>query len=448
MPDEKDPWASLAESLGATPSREPSPPPTQRPPEKPRVESRQEPRPEPPRAPAPRTTQGWEDLDSSLGLPPAREPARPTERRQAEARPPVEQRSPAEPSVSREPRPVERPAAPPNREFGFDEEPRRSPRSERVERTERADRGDREARVEAGEGDHQREGGEPRGAGSEPVGERRPRRRRGQRGGRGRGRGRRDRDATGVSARLGDDPSPHDADLGPEPLDELVGERPAADAEPAERPLDEEGRPRRRRRRRGRRGGRRRGAGEPGGEAEARREPGDAHDDEPLPAGYGRPQQVRQPEGREAAGRGGQGERRGRRRRRGGGDEAGRRQSTEAGGESSSRRGRRGRRVSDRDGTSSSSSLARRSRDDFAPVSRGYNEDDEGLEFLGVEDAAHEQPRREQRHTEDDVIAESGLDAVRDVPSWVEAIGIVIAGNLDARSRPRADRGEDDRRRR
>jgi hypothetical protein len=33
------------------------------------------------------------------------------------------------------------------------------------------------------------------------------------------------------------------------------------------------------------------------------------------------------------------------------------------------------------------------------------------------------------------VLAESGLNTVRDVPSWVEAIGIVIAGNLDARNR-------------
>ncbi|NDC55099.1 MAG: hypothetical protein EBZ74_12735, partial [Planctomycetia bacterium] len=74
----------------------------------------------------------------------------------------------------------------------------------------------------------------------------------------------------------------------------------------------------------------------------------------------------------------------------------------------------------------------------------------EGLEFLGVEEASRElPPHREKRHVEDDeVLEESGLNAVRDVPSWVEAIGIVIAGNLDARSRPRSDRGDDDRRRR
>ena len=177
-------------------------------------------------------------------------------------------------------------------------------------------------------------------------------------------------------------------------------------------------------------------------------EPGRDLDDEPLPAGYGRSQTVRQPGTSEPGSRGADDERRSRRRRRGRGDEAVRRPAAEPGSESSKRRGRRGRRSGDGDRTSSSSSLARRSRDDFAPVSRGYDEDDEGLEFLGVEEAAHEQPRREQRHAEDDVIAESGLDAVRDVPSWVEAIGIVIAGNLDARSRPRSDRSDDDRRRR
>ncbi|NBX30159.1 hypothetical protein EBR04_06945 [bacterium] len=65
----------------------------------------------------------------------------------------------------------------------------------------------------------------------------------------------------------------------------------------------------------------------------------------------------------------------------------------------------------------------------------GYDEDDEGLEFLGIEDAGHERSRRDSRPEDDDVLAESGLNTVRDVPSWVEAIGIVIAGNLDARNR-------------
>ena len=64
-----------------------------------------------------------------------------------------------------------------------------------------------------------------------------------------------------------------------------------------------------------------------------------------------------------------------------------------------------------------------------------YDEDDEGLEFLGVEEAASESEGRVRRGDEDDVLEESGLSTVLDVPSWVEAIGIVIAGNLAARTK-------------
>jgi len=76
-------------------------------------------------------------------------------------------------------------------------------------------------------------------------------------------------------------------------------------------------------------------------------------------------------------------------------------------------------------------------------VAGGREEDDEGLEFLGIEDAAQEGHGRDGRHpADDDSIIESGLNEVLDVPSWVEAIGIVIAGNLDARSRsPRGGDG-------
>ena len=66
-----------------------------------------------------------------------------------------------------------------------------------------------------------------------------------------------------------------------------------------------------------------------------------------------------------------------------------------------------------------------------------FEEDDEGLEFLGVEEASRSDtaPREKRPHAEDDILAESGLDTVREVPSWVEAIGIVIAANLDARNK-------------
>ncbi len=70
-----------------------------------------------------------------------------------------------------------------------------------------------------------------------------------------------------------------------------------------------------------------------------------------------------------------------------------------------------------------------------------FDEDDEGLEFLGLEEAGKPRPRREPVAGEEDVLVESGLSEVLDVPSWVEAIGIVIAGNLDSRSRHRDDRG-------
>ncbi|MFM8634774.1 MAG: hypothetical protein ACKOEX_08195, partial [Planctomycetia bacterium] len=93
-------------------------------------------------------------------------------------------------------------------------------------------------------------------------------------------------------------------------------------------------------------------------------------------------------------------------------------------------------RQSRRSEESRSSSRSRR-RDDFAPVAGRFDEDDEGLEFLGVEEAGRAAaPGRERRPPQDDdVLAESGLETVREVPSWVEAIGIVNAANLDARSR-------------
>jgi hypothetical protein len=82
-------------------------------------------------------------------------------------------------------------------------------------------------------------------------------------------------------------------------------------------------------------------------------------------------------------------------------------------------------------------------RGDFEPVASRYDEDDEGLEFLGVEEAARTGPPRARVADDDHVLAESGLSGVLDVPSWVEAIGIVIAGNLAGRSRSgRTDGGK------
>jgi hypothetical protein len=127
------------------------------------------------------------------------------------------------------------------------------------------------------------------------------------------------------------------------------------------------------------------------------------------------------------------GEGRGRRRRRRRGGE-GRTSSTRR---SAGRDGDRGRRGSSRrsSGESRSSTLSRGRRDDFAPVAGRHDDDDEGLEFLGVEEAGHDTGRRARAPEDDEILAESGLSTVLDVPSWVEAIGIVIAGNLDARSK-------------
>jgi ribonuclease E len=236
---------------------------------------------------------------------------------------------------------------------------------------------------------------------------------------------------------------------------------PAADRGDAGDPTDDESRPRRRRRR-GRRGGRGRSRTESGsGERPARderaaastegaaepRDQGD--DDEPLPTSYGmrpatRPtggprgeadREARSGEARSGEAREGDdaGEGRGRRRRRRRGGE-GRTSSTRR---SEGRDGDRGRRGGSRrsSGESRSSTLSRGRRDDFAPVAGRHDDDDEGLEFLGVEEAGHDTGRRARAPEDDEILAESGLSTVLDVPSWVEAIGIVIAGNLDARSK-------------
>jgi len=217
---------------------------------------------------------------------------------------------------------------------------------------------------------------------------------------------------------------------------------------------DDESRPRKRRRR-GRRGGRSRvrGRGDeaPAGDSDRQAGPEDG-DDEPLPASYGsrsgsraepaaRGEDDRSPP---AAGETAEGSNeeassrtRGRRRRRRGdrprsGAEEPRKAATPERRESS--RSRSGDSRRGRTGDARSSSRSRGRRDDFAPVSGRYDEDDEGLEFLGVEEAVRDAAPRARPAEDDDVLTESGLNSVLDVPSWVEAIGIVIAGNLAGRS--------------
>jgi hypothetical protein len=239
------------------------------------------------------------------------------------------------------------------------------------------------------------------------------------------------------------------------------GESGERQGEPGDR-SDDDSRPRRRRR--GRRGGRgrRRGAEDVArgdaapGDAPARGpSAGGEGDDEPLPTSYGmRPREpgpvrgdatrtdrpAESKEGDDAAGSEGRGRRR--RRRRGGEGRSRSDRESSSSSSSSSRdsgqprqRSRSGRRSS---GESRSSSFSRGRRDDFAPVAGRHEDDDEGLEFLGVEEAGQESQRRQRAAEDEDILVESGLNTVLDVPSWVEAIGIVIAGNLDARNKGRS----------
>ena len=559
---QNDPWANLAESLGAKPVAKPASPPAAstppattppaaaRPPQKPRDEM-----------PAPAVRSDWGGLASSLGLEPAGEPkaeARTSRPQPPRSLPPAQPtaRETAEPPQRRSDRERDefsfgsrRPAAEPQPQQSrepMDAAPRRAPprphRSEEPaadsdnfrsggERSESSsrDRTDRD-RTDRDSNDRDRaeSGSAPRGAGEDEQGAGRGRRRRGRRGGRGRGRREEGRDRplpgqtdgergseSGTSpGRLPTGAAHHEGFERPmaaeqdERLDRAVARESDGPDDGGQRQdavgegdRDGEAAPARRRRR-GRRGGRRRGRGDREGEVggvrpQADREGGEQprraadgpsrssvgdsagdFDDEPLPSGYG----VRQPakpgdaprsdasrsgnsdasgtaktEDRESGEAGG---RRRRRRRRGEGRgtsagstsaspaEGGRegsssRRSSRSTEGSGQRRGRRSRRSGGEE-RRSASTFDRGRRDEFAPVAGGREEDDEGLEFLGIEDAGHDGRARDERHPadDDDSIIESGLNEVLDVPSWVEAIGIVIAGNLDARSRsPRSGDG-------
>jgi len=295
----------------------------------------------------------------------------------------------------------------------------------------------------------------------EAGGERRPRRRRGRRGGR--GRRTREDGRVGEGERIRGDQEPVRDDLlgaairPANPDDLFEGERgESPQSSDSVEPADEAAPRRRRRGRRGGRGRSRTGSGESRSVGESsnlaggeRRQPEDGEADEPLPSGYGV---------RPTAGRGDADERRGERppegdsgrprrrgrRRRSSGDGGARAAGTEKPTSSDAgRRSSRSRRDRRPDAESrGDAGFSRRRRGDFEPVGSGHGEDDEGLEFLGIDEAGSGSSRREARAPDDDILVESGLSSVQDVPSWVEAIGIVIAGNLDARNRsPRGDEG-------
>lgn len=403
MTSDKDPWADLAEKLGAAPGHEPAPPsPAQ--PERPR------PTPEAPkpRQEAPRSTD-WGGLAENLG---------------------VESRPESRPEPRRQARPASRP------------EPRHDEPGDDARGGARG--GWADEIVASAE-----EGGPPAREGDE-SGEDRPARRRRRRGRR-RGRGRRDEARTGeaghddrsltASPLDAQDARAHDADFDAEEPREGGGRRAEGGDSTAESPADGEGERGPRRRRRGRRGGRRRGRSTHERLADERataEQPETAQrlddlDDEPLPTGYGvTPRSA--PTGRTEPARPGaggeDGERRSRRRRRRGSGEA---RSPRPAREPSAKRERPPR---GDDARSGDRSPRGRRRDDFTPVAGRFEEDDEGLEFLGLEEAGPaDAAARQRRPAADEAVAESGLDTVREVPSWVEAIGIVIAANLDARSK-------------
>ncbi len=492
MPDHTtpDPWDSLAESLGAKPGDDAQPRPASQPPQPPR--RRERPAARKPAAPA--GGGDWDSLAAEFGLADREQATRDQATREQVARrdesTPRDQAARASGGRPAEARVEDR--RPPARASDADESHRRGPERRRSfdDREERdssvtAERADAGGTDDGPTGSAEGRPAASRGEGSEDGGEGRDRRRRrrGRRGGRGRRRedergdapprdrgelpaegdqnaARRDSDRPrrGV-ARL---PRPsEDVSEGESWREEIAAEfveAVPADAErpeTAERPeagaSDEDGE-RSRRRRRGRRGGRTRGrsrGGEAGGSADASREPGPRAgdlDDEPLPASYGsRPAQEARPrpaaDGSKTESSDEPSRSRGRRRRRSRGEAGegrrpttGERRESATGGRSAQGRDRRRR---------DDSRATRGRRTDFAPVSGRYDEDDEGLEFLGVEDVAREPDARPRPIADDDVLAESGLSGVLDVPSWVEAIGIVIAGNLTARTRSgRGDGGK------
>ena len=430
MTSDKDTWADLAESLGATPQPDATPPssaekpaPVAPPPsaEKPAPTA---PPPSVPTPPKKTRSGGWDSLASELGI----QPQQGTQNVQPSPTP-----KPTKPDLP-ESKQVERPRHP-------EQEPAKK---------EQDGWADNVLPNETTKGDDENQDSSDTSESKERR-ERRGRRRRGRRGGRDR-QARNTRDESNETQqssdrRLSNRPHQH-----PDSDDQGVDSEIKAANQSAEKDGDlspsekdqstEDGEQPRRRRRRGRRGGRRRSTRERlAGERQTAETPESEQrladlDDEPLATSYGLPvnnndssvAEEKQPENKpdDTA----EGERRPRRRRR-------RRNNGESRPAPSSRETPRDgrRRRGDLSRSPSRSSRGRR-RENFAPVAGKFEEDDEGLEFLGV-DEPHATPatKKEDASQEDDALAESGLDTVRDVPSWVEAIGMVIAPNLEARNK-------------
>ena len=482
MTENNDPWADLADSLGAAPGGESAQKPQGRPAKPSKPAEAEKPANESLAAKTPQTD--WGGVADQLGIEPS-SPASPM---------PARKKTPRDAEPAPQPPQAERPPVDDGFGAGLLDDggstPQRSSRpprrsNDRPRRSSRPAQSDNDARqVMPSEHDRSQEvsdqaDGQGRDQSSvqatDESGEPR-RRRRGRRGGRGRGR-RNDRSAQ-EDVRVDDNEelpgygrnldgernerhgSAVEAPSNPQPKtshEDGFGQRPNADSE--ERTADsdagprsggsreddqEESRtderpPRRRRRHRGR--GRRTRDGENvGNEGQRSHEESGEESNEVK----GSRQVVEKPS-TERASRGneesdGEPRRRRRRRRRRTSDEG----SQETGGEdrparsseSDNSRGQRrparsgGRRGEARRGSDGEG----RRREAFSRVGSRREDDEEGLEFLGTDDEMASSDRRD--NGEEDVLSESGLDGVRDVPSWVEAIGIVIAGNMDSRKQP------------
>ena len=482
MTENNDPWADLADSLGAAPGGEPAQKQQSRPVKPSKPAEAEKPANE---SPAAKTSQtDWGGVADQLGMEPAL-PASPMPARKKTVRD-------AEPAM--QPPQAERPPVDDGFGAGLLDDggstPHRSSRpprrsNERPRRSSRPAKSDNDVRHVTPSGhDRSQEAsdqadGQGRDQGSvqatDESGEPR-RRRRGRRGGRGRGR-RNDRSAQ-QDVRVDDNEelpgygrnldgernerhgSAVEAPSNPQPKtspEDGLGQRPNADSE--ERTTDPDASPRsggsreddqeelrtddrppRRRRRRRGRGRRTRDGENVGNEVQRSHEESGEESNEVKGSHQAgeKPFTERESRGNEESD--GEPRRRRRRRRRRTSDEG----SQETGGEDRPARssdadnsrgqrrparsgGRRGeaRRGSDGEG---------RRREAFSRVGSRREDDEEGLEFLGTDDEMAPSDRRD--NGDEDVLSESGLDGVRDVPSWVEAIGIVIAGNMDSRKQP------------
>ena len=477
MTENNDPWANLADSLGAAPGGEPSQKPQSRPIKPAKPAEAEKPVNKDSATEAPRTD--WGGVADQLGIEGSKPaPSKPTTNSESQKAEPTPRVSDAE-------------SQPRDDGFGaglLDDgasSPRRSsrPRSQNGERRKSAPRPRRSEDDSVQEAPRQRERSQERSQdrdhergenATDESGEPR-RRRRGRRGGRGRGRrtDQRSQEEGRVEARVEDSedlpgygrnldgerherqgsPSSESASEGQPQTsqDGDFGQVLNADTESNEREPNADGRddrreasdddrpPRRRRRRRGR--GRRTRDG-----VESEHDESRTQQDEHGEASSESRDISRDDEGthtqrdtRRSEDSDGEPRRRRRRRRTSDddsqeprGEDRPARRSSRSEGTSSQRQSTRGggrRREESRGGDSES-----RRRETFSRVGSQREDDEEGLEFLGTEDDMAPVDRRDA--TDEDVLSESGLDSVRDVPSWVEAIGIVIASNMDSRKQP------------